>query len=141
MWSTYTTITGTPFQIPAAPAVPVLDFAASLTKSVLVISCSCLAPYHASSSRPLAQNTTPRSPLSEPPGGSRIAENPRTPKDAAKTPVAVLNPYLRNCLLLITFPAAADFPSPERTGAGFSSYSLAIVFTTYTPSNLFGAQE
>ena len=53
------------------------------------------------------------------------AVNPNTPSDAANTPVAVLNPYFKNCRRLITFPAPYAESSPSSDGAGFKSYSLA----------------
>jgi hypothetical protein len=53
------------------------------------------------------------------------AVNPRTPNDAANTPVAVLNPYFKNCRRLMTFPAPYAVSSPPNDGAGFKSYSLA----------------
>jgi hypothetical protein len=53
------------------------------------------------------------------------AVNPKTPNDAANTPVAVLNPYFKNCRRLMTFPEPYAASSPPKEGAGFKSYSLA----------------
>ena len=134
-------MTGTPFHMPAAPAVPVEDLAASSTKSWRVIGSSCLAPYHASSSRPFAQKITPLLlPPESAPGGSKMAENPNTPSEAASTPVAVLKPYFKNWRRLITLfvPKAASPSSKE--GAGFRLYSLANQITSCILSNPFDVQ-
>ena len=104
------TITGTPFQIPAAPAVPVEDFAPS-TKSCLSLAFMFGSAGH---SRPLAQKITP----AIAPGGSKMAENPT--QEMLQEHVAVLKPWnWRRFMTLIN--AASSSPN----GAGFRLYSLA----------------